>query len=202
MPEWLKGADCKSVGAAYLGSNPSSPTSVARLAQLAEHLHGKEGVRGSSPRPGSISPPLDHRVHDDHDPSSAPDPSRPPDARGLRDGRTCFGPVQWTSFRACRSSPSYRKSSTRTSRKQVHRGLAGEEAPSAYEIDLVRKDGTPSTVEANAGLIAYEGAPAALVLMRDIAERTQAEEEIQQRNRELAHLNEELVDETAFSRDS
>jgi hypothetical protein len=27
VPEWLKGADCKSVGAAYLGSNPSSPTS-------------------------------------------------------------------------------------------------------------------------------------------------------------------------------
>src|SRR5665648_171632 len=53
VPEWLKGADCKSVGAAYLGSNPSSPTSVARLAQSAEHLHGKEGVRGSSPRPGS-----------------------------------------------------------------------------------------------------------------------------------------------------
>ena len=26
VPEWLKGADCKSVGAAYLGSNPSSPT--------------------------------------------------------------------------------------------------------------------------------------------------------------------------------
>ena len=28
VPEWLKGADCKSVGAAYLGSNPSSPTSL------------------------------------------------------------------------------------------------------------------------------------------------------------------------------
>lgn len=54
VPEWLKGADCKSVGAAYPGSNPGSPTSIARLAQSAEHLHGKEGVRGSSPRPGSI----------------------------------------------------------------------------------------------------------------------------------------------------
>ena len=56
VPEWLKGADCKSVGAAYPGSNPGSPTSVARLAQSAEHLHGKEGVSGSSPRPGSIFP--------------------------------------------------------------------------------------------------------------------------------------------------
>ena len=67
VPEWLMGADCKSVGAAYPGSNPGSPTSVARLAQLAEHLHGKEGVRGSSPRPGSISSPRNRRIHDDHD---------------------------------------------------------------------------------------------------------------------------------------
>ena len=26
VPEWLKGADCKSVGVAYAGSNPASPT--------------------------------------------------------------------------------------------------------------------------------------------------------------------------------
>ena len=26
VPEWLKGADCKSVGVAYVGSNPTSPT--------------------------------------------------------------------------------------------------------------------------------------------------------------------------------
>ena len=54
VPEWLKGADCKSVGAAYPGSNPGSPTSVARLAQSAEHLHGKEGVIGSTPIDGSM----------------------------------------------------------------------------------------------------------------------------------------------------
>lgn len=62
VPEWLKGADCKSVGAAYLGSNPSSPTTYARLAQQAEHLHGKEGVRGSNPRPGSSPPACSARV--------------------------------------------------------------------------------------------------------------------------------------------
>ena len=28
MPEWLKGADCKSVDGVYDGSNPSSPTKV------------------------------------------------------------------------------------------------------------------------------------------------------------------------------
>ena len=27
MPEWLKGADCKSAGFAYVGSNPTRPIS-------------------------------------------------------------------------------------------------------------------------------------------------------------------------------
>ena len=26
MPEWLKGADCKSAGLSYVGSNPTRPT--------------------------------------------------------------------------------------------------------------------------------------------------------------------------------
>jgi hypothetical protein len=30
VPEWLKGADCKSVGAAYAGSNPASPTKSSK----------------------------------------------------------------------------------------------------------------------------------------------------------------------------
>ncbi len=34
MPEWLKGADCKSVGDAYDGSNPSLPTNFVRNALL------------------------------------------------------------------------------------------------------------------------------------------------------------------------
>ena len=34
MPEWLMGADCKSAGYAYAGSNPARPTfHVARVAQ-------------------------------------------------------------------------------------------------------------------------------------------------------------------------
>src|SRR5680860_466871 len=67
VPEWPKGADCKSVGVAYGGSNPPPPTthirrarraprasSRASIAQLAEHFHGKEGVIGSNPIGGSI----------------------------------------------------------------------------------------------------------------------------------------------------
>ena len=58
MSEWLKESGCKPDGYAYAGSNPAPPTSAAwaghnaDVAQLVEHLHGKEGVRGSSPLVG------------------------------------------------------------------------------------------------------------------------------------------------------
>ena len=55
MPEWLKGTGCKPVSSAYLGSNPSAPTSFARVAQSVEHFVGNEEVTGSSPVAGSIS---------------------------------------------------------------------------------------------------------------------------------------------------
>jgi hypothetical protein len=73
VPEWPKGTGCKPVGSAFRGSNPLSPTFrmprfskgrqqrkdalewlSALLAQLVEHLHGKEGVDGSSPSEGSL----------------------------------------------------------------------------------------------------------------------------------------------------
>jgi ribosome-associated protein len=50
MSEWLKERGCKPRGYAYAGSNPAPP--IADVAQLVEHLHGKEGVRGSSPLVG------------------------------------------------------------------------------------------------------------------------------------------------------
>src|SRR3954453_17070837 len=60
MSEWLKEMRCKRIGYAYAGSNPAPPTDrtckagcQAQLAQLVEHLHGKEGVVGSSPTLGS-----------------------------------------------------------------------------------------------------------------------------------------------------
>ena len=76
VPERPKGAGCKPAGSAYEGSNPSpciissrpsaAPTlaagrldctRLALLAQLVEHLHGKEGVDGSSPSEGSAKAP-------------------------------------------------------------------------------------------------------------------------------------------------
>ena len=51
IPEWPNGADCKSAGSAFGGSNPSAPTGFvnAKIAQLVEHDLAKVGVAGSSP---------------------------------------------------------------------------------------------------------------------------------------------------------
>ena len=51
VPEWPKGADCKSAGDAFEGSNPSLSTIFfsAGIAQLVERKPSKLGVAGSSP---------------------------------------------------------------------------------------------------------------------------------------------------------
>ena len=50
VPEWPKGADCKSAGDAFEGSNPSLSTNLfAGIAQLVEREPSKLGVAGSSP---------------------------------------------------------------------------------------------------------------------------------------------------------
>ena len=53
MPERPKGADCKSAGYAFVGSNPTLGTK-ALLAQLVEHFHGKEEVASSILAVGTI----------------------------------------------------------------------------------------------------------------------------------------------------
>ena len=56
VPEWPKGADCKSAGDAFEGSNPSLSTRFhsAGIAQLVERKPSKLGVAGSSPVSRSI----------------------------------------------------------------------------------------------------------------------------------------------------
>ena len=61
---------------------------------------------------------------------------------------------------------------------RVRRRVAGEQLPTGYELNLVRKDGTPFVVEVRAGVVTYQGAPAELVLLRDISERKQADEKL------------------------
>ena len=57
MVEWPSGQWQQTVNLsarAYVGSNPTSTTISADLAQQVEHIHGKDGVPGSSPGVGSI----------------------------------------------------------------------------------------------------------------------------------------------------
>ena len=49
VPKRSNGADCKSVGIAFGGSNPSAPIFLAGVAQLVEHWPSKPIVAGSSP---------------------------------------------------------------------------------------------------------------------------------------------------------
>jgi PAS domain S-box-containing protein len=56
------------------------------------------------------------------------------------------------------------------------RRMRGEEVPSIYEIAGIHKDGHAVPLELNVGLIQYAGAPADLVIVRDITERKRAEE--------------------------
>lgn len=86
MPEWLKGADCKSAGECLqrfkssllhhkdLSKLPKKDVisdSLARVAQMVEHFLGKEKVIGSSPIAGSrkraksLTSPSNFPVHND-----------------------------------------------------------------------------------------------------------------------------------------
>ena len=56
VPEWPKGADCKSAALTrYEGSNPSPTTRHAGVAQLVEHQPSKLRVAGSSPVARSVA---------------------------------------------------------------------------------------------------------------------------------------------------
>jgi PAS domain S-box-containing protein len=55
--------------------------------------------------------------------------------------------------------------------------MAGEKVPSRYESAMKHRSGSKIDVEFNATIMNYEGKPAALALIRDITERTEAKEE-------------------------
>ena len=79
---------------------------------------------------------------------------------------------------------------------RYNRRMAGEIPPSIYETVLMRKDGSKSYVELNAGIITYEGKNADLVIVRDINERknaTQAICESEERLRRLIDSTEDLI---------
>ncbi len=63
--------------------------------------------------------------------------------------------------------------------------MVGKEAPSRYEIELLRKDGSTVPVELNAVRINIQGKPTDLAFVRDITERKRVKEKLQQSYVEL-----------------
>lgn len=74
------------------------------------------------------------------------------------------------------------------SRETVGRAIR-EQKDDIYEVRSLRKDGTEFPVEVHAKYIEYQGRVVRVAAIRDLSERKRAEEEIKQRNRDLAILN-------------
>jgi PAS domain S-box-containing protein len=71
------------------------------------------------------------------------------------------------------------------------RRMGGEDVTPVYEIAVRRKDGSKVYVEANAGIITYQGKPAELVIVRDLTERKRAEEALKKSEEEAKQLAQE-----------
>jgi len=77
-----------------------------------------------------------------------------------------------------------------------NRRVSGESFPSIYETTMMRKDGTRSFVEINAGVIEYEGRPADLVIVRDINDRKMAQDALSRNEalyRTLSEASNDLI---------
>jgi PAS domain S-box-containing protein len=80
--------------------------------------------------------------------------------------------------------------------KNYNRRMSGESFPSIYETTMMRKDGSRSFVEMNAGIVEYEGRPADLVIVRDINDRKIAQEALRKSEelyRTLSEASNDLI---------
>ena len=71
---------------------------------------------------------------------------------------------------------------------RYQRRMAGEDVTPTYETAFKRKDGNKTYTELNAGTIVYHGAPANLVIVRDITQRKRAEEALRESERHFHSL--------------
>jgi PAS domain S-box-containing protein len=74
--------------------------------------------------------------------------------------------------------------------------VAGKEASARYEFDIIAKDGRKINVETSASLIEYKGRPADMAIIRDITERKRAEQELEEKNKQLMAQQQELMEKT------
>ena len=85
-------------------------------------------------------------------------------------------------------------SKTEEVRDRYHKRMRGETAPARYDSILVDRLGRSVHVEANAGLINYNGSPADLVYLRDITEAKKAEEALRASEKKHRQLYESMRD--------
>jgi PAS domain S-box-containing protein len=77
---------------------------------------------------------------------------------------------------------------------RYRRRMAGQQVPSVYETKIVTRDSEVIGVELNAGIVQYQGRPADLVFVRDIAERKRAEEALRESEEKYRSLVERAND--------
>jgi PAS domain S-box-containing protein len=84
---------------------------------------------------------------------------------------------------------------------RYNRRMAGESPPSLYETVFMRKDGSKSYVELNAGMISYKGKNADLVIVRDINERKRVEAALRESEQAFKRLLEQEFDAIAIHKE-
>ena len=88
------------------------------------------------------------------------------------------------------TTPEYKK----IVQERYEKRLRGDAIPNVYEIEIVSKYGLKTPVEINASRIEYEGRPASMAIIRDIAERKQADEKMKQSEEKYRDLFENAND--------
>ena len=78
--------------------------------------------------------------------------------------------------------------------ERYQRRMRGESVPAVYESAFLRKDGSTSYAEVNAGLITYQDQTADLIIVRDINERMVAEKELRESEHFLDSVFESIQD--------
>ncbi len=78
--------------------------------------------------------------------------------------------------------------------ERYRRRMAGEPVPPTYETVFMLKNGATLHAELNAGVIAYQGRPADLVIVRDVSERRLAEERDARHLRQMTFLSRTAIE--------
>ncbi len=79
-------------------------------------------------------------------------------------------------------------------KERYEKRMAGKKVPSIYELRLINKSGKSVYVEANAGIIQFQGKPADLVYVRDIEDRKKNKLQLEESEKKYRTLFENMDD--------